>query len=264
MALKAQLDKEEDFNALPEAVRSEYKKVEDDEGVRWLLDAEGVEDVTGLKSALEKERTTRRTTEKFLRKLGLKADEKAVTDFMAKLGDQTLEEVIEAATAAKATQTEADAAVGESKKLKKQVGDLTELTTSQSTFIDRLVRENALREVLAKDEHGGNAVLLMPHLLRHTKVVEEDGDEGKEYVAKVIDPKTKEIRMKGAKEMTLDDLVIEVKADPNFADAFPGTGASGSGANPSRNPAGGGTGGRKTTDTPQTKRRESGVGYNQV
>lgn len=263
MALKAQLDKEEDFNSLPEAVQSEYKKVEDDAGVRWLLDTEGVEDVTGLKSALDKERKTRRDTEKLLRKLGLKADEKSVTEFVTKLGDQSLEEVIEAATAAKATATEADTAVKEAKTLKKQLGELTETTTTQSLFIDKLVRENALREVLAKEEHGGNAVLLMPHLLKHTKVMEEDGTDGKEYVAKVIDPKTKEIRMKGAKEMTLDDLVVEMKAIPELADAFPGTGASGSGATHSRNPAGGGSRVR-AADTPATKRQGTAVGYNQV
>jgi len=53
MALKAVLTKEE-FDALDEAIKKLY--VEKDG--KYLLDAEGVEDVSGLKSALEKERGT--------------------------------------------------------------------------------------------------------------------------------------------------------------------------------------------------------------
>lgn len=45
------------LDALPEAVRAHYLRTEDG---RWRLDAEGVEDVTGLKSALEKERAERK------------------------------------------------------------------------------------------------------------------------------------------------------------------------------------------------------------
>ncbi|WP_028793467.1 hypothetical protein [Thalassobaculum salexigens] len=45
------------LDALPEAVRAFYVETEDG---RWRLDAEGVEDVSGLKSALEKERAERK------------------------------------------------------------------------------------------------------------------------------------------------------------------------------------------------------------
>ena len=51
MPLKAMLTKEE-FEALPEATREFYKEKDG----KYLLDAEGVEDVSGLKSALQKER----------------------------------------------------------------------------------------------------------------------------------------------------------------------------------------------------------------
>jgi hypothetical protein len=54
MPLPAYVD---DLDALPEAVRDHYVQTEDG---RWRLDAEGVEDVSGLKSALEKERTERK------------------------------------------------------------------------------------------------------------------------------------------------------------------------------------------------------------
>ncbi len=54
MPLPAYVD---DLDALPEAVRAHYVQTEDG---RWRLDAEGVEDVSGLKSALEKERAERK------------------------------------------------------------------------------------------------------------------------------------------------------------------------------------------------------------
>lgn len=54
MALPATVDTLDD---LPEPVRAYYLETEDG---RWRLDAEGVEDVSGLKSALEKERAERK------------------------------------------------------------------------------------------------------------------------------------------------------------------------------------------------------------
>ena len=54
MALPATVDT---LDELPEAVRTHYTATQDG---RWRLDAEGVEDVTGLKSALEKERAERK------------------------------------------------------------------------------------------------------------------------------------------------------------------------------------------------------------
>ena len=54
MSLPAIVDSLED---LPEAVRAFYVETEDG---RFRLDAEGVEDVSGLKSALEKEREARK------------------------------------------------------------------------------------------------------------------------------------------------------------------------------------------------------------
>lgn len=61
MPLKAKLTKEE-FEELPEATREYYKA----NGEGYLLDAEGVEDVSGLKSALQKERDERAAAKKAL------------------------------------------------------------------------------------------------------------------------------------------------------------------------------------------------------
>ena len=63
MALKAVLDS---LDAIPEGLREHYKKGDDG---KFRLEAEGVEDVTGLKSALEKERNDRKTTAQKLKEL---------------------------------------------------------------------------------------------------------------------------------------------------------------------------------------------------
>lgn len=55
MALKAKLTKDE-FGKLADPLKEHYKASGDD----YILDAEGVEDVSGLKSALEKEKKERR------------------------------------------------------------------------------------------------------------------------------------------------------------------------------------------------------------
>jgi len=63
MALKAILDS---LDSVPEGLKEHYKKGDDG---KFRLDAEGVEDVTGLKSALEKERNERKTTAQTLSQL---------------------------------------------------------------------------------------------------------------------------------------------------------------------------------------------------
>lgn len=62
MALKAIVDS---LDAIPEAHQALYVKMDDG---RFKLDAEGVEDVSGLKSALEKEREDRRKARQELEK----------------------------------------------------------------------------------------------------------------------------------------------------------------------------------------------------
>lgn len=79
MALKAKLTADE-AQALPEATRSFYRQA----GDGFVLDAEGVEDVSGLKTALDKERDARR------------AAEKAAKDAAARFGDIDPEKAREA------------------------------------------------------------------------------------------------------------------------------------------------------------------------
>lgn len=73
----------------------------------------------------------------------------------------------------------------------------------------------------------GSPKVLLPHIKNHVRVVEEDG----EFVVQVVDAKGNQ-RIGDAKgsPMTIAQLVEEMKADPEFARNFEGTGSSGGGA----------------------------------
>jgi hypothetical protein len=241
MALKARLDT---LDGLPDAIKSEYKEVKEGEETYYMLDAEGVEDVSGLKSALQKERKSRGAAEKALKKMGLKADEESVDALMEKLGDRTLDEVLEE-LAGKAGDVSAEVTRA-TKKLERQLGEKDgEVAKLTQALESTVVRAQATEAIIAEE---GSPKILMPHIRRFLKpVAEETADGETEYVLQVVDAKG-EPRTKGGKDMTVKDLVLEFKADPEFAVAFAGSGASGSGAS--------GTGGgkaRPSTGSANTK-----------
>lgn len=90
----------------------------------------------------------------------------------------------------------------------------------------------------------GSPKVLLPHIKAHVKVVEENG----EFVVQVVDGRGQP-RVGDAKgnPMTIGQLVEELKADPDFARNFEGSGSSGGGA--SRSTAGGGGAVRQITST---------------
>lgn len=88
------------------------------------------------------------------------------------------------------------------------------------------VGRNKALEAVGKLE--GNAVLLMPHIERHLRVV-EDGDD---YVPRIVDEKGRErIGPKGA-PMTVEEFVQELSTKEALAPAFKAPAASGSGRPP--------------------------------
>jgi hypothetical protein len=77
----------------------------------------------------------------------------------------------------------------------------------------------------------GSADLLLPHVQKHVRVVEENGD----YVVKVVDAKG-EPRINGKGEaMSIADLVGEMRQSDVYGRAFEGSGQSGSGMRPGAN-----------------------------
>ena len=96
-----------------------------------------------------------------------------------------------------------------------------------------LVDREAISE-LAK--HSDSPRLLLPHVKKHMRMVEQDG----KFVARIVDGDGN-VRIgkgSGSEPMTLAELIDEMKGEQDFAPAFKGSGSSGGGA--SRSTAGGG------------------------
>ena len=107
-----------------------------------------------------------------------------------------------------------------------------ELAKMRATIDQRLIAADATREIAALK---GAPELLLPHVQKYTKVVEENG----EFVARIIDARG-EFRSNARGEyLTIKDLVAEMRESDVFSRAFDGTGAGGGGA-PVKGSAGGG------------------------
>jgi hypothetical protein len=205
------------IDTVPEAQRSLYKE----SNGKFVLDVDGYEEPTGLKTALTKERERASTAEKQARA-------------WANLG-KTPEE-IQALVDAQA-QAERDKLTkgGEFDKLRQQIIDQhkTELGkkderigTLTKSLERRLIDADATAAIAAAK---GSPILLLPQVRASVKVIEEDGDFRVQVVDKAGNPR---VNSKG-EFLSIADLVSEMRADPDFGRAFEPSGTTGSGANPS-------------------------------
>jgi hypothetical protein len=245
MALKAILPKE-DYENLDEKLQEHYREVapekEGDEVTHYMLDAEGVEDVKGLKGAIRKERASNDQMRKLLKKFGVRPDkEDEVNTLMEKIGDRSIEDLLKAAEGKKADESELVKAA--ERKAEKKLSEVQEELDGAEEFIRDLLVNGEARRVLEDDELEGNVTLLLPHIHKQVEVVKDKHDGKVLYKSVVKDDETGEPRLgTGGKDFTIRDLAIDMRNSPEFAGAFKGTGASGSGA-----PPGGGTRSSGTT-----------------
>lgn len=221
MAVKTVIDNLEDVS---EALREHYVATSDG---KFRLD--GVEDVSGLKSALEREKEERRQAkarldrlkdidpEEFLR---LKKDvEERENEKLARKGEY--EKMLSQTTAKHKTE------------LEKREDSIKSL---RSALEANLIDAEATRAIASAK---GVPELLLPHVRSSVRVVEEDG----KFLAKVVDKDgNPRIGDASGSPMTVNQLVAEMRSSEVFGRAFEGTGATGSGASNSN----GGRAGQKT------------------
>lgn len=217
MALKFQVDS---LDGLDEAQKSLYTPKDG----KFQLAVDGLpepENTDGLKTALAKERKAAADAAKIAKQyqgLGLSA-----------------EEIAELVEEKKKTDEDKARKDGEWSKLKEQMnadhekklGEKDSEITKRTSALEKYLIESAATSAIAAAK--GVPALLLPHVMKHMKVVEEDGD----FKAVVTNAKG-EPRVDGKGEpLTVDALIAEMKADVNvFGRAFEGSGSTGSGTRP--------------------------------
>lgn len=233
MPLKATL---ESLDGLPEEFHEDYVKTE--EGYRLkILDnfvpKDKVEDVSGLKSALQKERENARSAAAKLKQLEEQAGEVDIDDY------RRLKEL-----EAKAEEEKAKKA-GEWDKLRSQMTakhheELAKKDKEAQTLLGALEKRTIdAAAVSALNELKGNVTLLLPHVKAHVRMVQDDTGE---YVARVVDDAGNP-RVNGeGKFLTVRELVSEMRDSDTFAKAFEASGQSGGGTPPAGSGGSGGTG----------------------
>lgn len=220
MALKAVLTS---IDEAPEAIRGEYTERDG----KFILNVEAVdgyalEDVTGLKTALGKERTRAERLEKDVVKFKDLDPERARS---ALLELEELKKIDPASEADKIANTKFEAA--KSQLLEKHSGELVSRDDRigfLSGTVDELVRKQRATAVIAGAK--GSVDLLLPHVLANTRTVERDG----KFTVDVIDA-SGNVRIGDAKgnPMTLENLIAEMRQSSVYAPAFEGDGQTGGG-----------------------------------
>ena len=198
MALKLFLDS---LDGVDEGVKALYTEHDG----KFKLAVDGLEDTSGLKSALEKERKARRDAE---------ARAKLA------LSDEEMEEV-ERLRSEAAKAKGADEIVNQLKaRHQKELEARTKEAQAYRASLEKTVLESTATQLLAK--HGGNVGLLMPHIMGALRVEESDG----------------QFQVVPANAASVDEVVASLKA--SYPAAFADSGKSGGGA--SGGGAGGGNG----------------------
>ena len=192
MALKLTLDT---LDGVDEAIKPLY--VEHDG--KFKLAVDGLEDTSGLKSALEKERKARRDAEQRAK---------------LALSDEEMEEV-ERLRSEAARAKGADEIVNQIKaRHAKELEARTKEAQAYRAHLEKTVLESTASKLLA--EHKGNVGLLMPHIQAALRVEEADG----------------QFQVVPANAASLEEVVAGLKSA--FPAAFADSGHTGGGAPPRR------------------------------
>jgi len=213
MALKLKVTKAE-YDSLDEGIRGLYEEKDGS----YQLAVDGIEDTSGLKSALEKERKARADFEKMAKQyqgLGMTPEE--------------ITELVKAREEAECGNLEKK---GEWDKLKaqlleshkKEITALEEAVQKMKATLESYLVDASATEAIAAAK--GVPQLLLPHVKASVKVVEEEG----KYHVRVVD-KDGSPRMNSKGEyLGIKDLVAEMRESEIFMRAFDGDGTSGSNA----------------------------------
>jgi len=216
--LKAFVAKLED---VPEAQRDLYVEDTDDKGnKRFKLDADGVEDVTGLKNTVA----------------ALRKENKTLKDRTAVLDDIEPDQVEEIITAGR----EAIEAQKSGKPRPEVEAVRAQMARENKKVVDKLQARldgaiEALHEGLIVNltdaevrRLGGSPGLIKPAVKEKTKIVETEENGKIKFRAAVFDENGTERTDNKGKPFDVKALIAEMADTDEYSGAFPGTGMSGS------------------------------------
>ncbi len=209
--LKAILDE------VPDDLKDYYTTDADGRNVLAVESVDGfaLENINGLKSALQKELQRRKDAEKGLSAFGdLDVDEaRAAIAKLAELQDQPDPEKI--------AQTKIDAMT---RKLAAQhqaeIDKAQQRIAEQGAMLDQLLRKNEITKAIAS--YDGNPTWLEPLLDRRVRLADDKRIE-------VIDDDGSPMINNKGEPLTVADFVGQLAEDPRYGDAFPSRGHSGTG-----------------------------------
>lgn len=202
-----------DFAGLEEGIRKLYKA----DGENFVLDLEGVEDTSGLKSALAKERENAKKLNEALKAWNATGKKP--------------EEISELLKKAEEDERKRFEAEGNYKAMLDQVKSQHEKELKD--LRDTIARYKAEREVSMIDQAATKAIaeakgkvkLLLPLIKMSAKVVEENGKE----IVQILDGNgVARVNSKG-EFLSIPEWVDELKKDKDYQSAFEATGNSGAG-----------------------------------
>ena len=210
MALKSKITAQADFDALPDAIKAEYKK----EGDIWLLDSD---DATELRTAKDREAKRARDAEAERDRLKKEAEDAARVIQDAK--DEAARKAGDVAAIEKSWSDKYEAEKTEGKKRE----------AALQAQIDTLLVTNVANQIAGDISTVPD--LLSGPIAKRLKAEITDGVA----ITRVLDADGK------PSAMSIDELKKEFVANPKYAAIIQGSNASGGGAN------GGGTGGGAPT-----------------
>ena len=236
MALKAIIDS---LDGVPEGVAAHYTE-KDGKFILGVdpVDGFALEDISGLKSSLAKERKNVKD---------LNAKDSAFGDLDPEIAKDAIGMVDEMATWTPDEKVREQILAKEKQLITKHAKEMEGLNAStemiRTQLEDQLIKVAAVEAIT---EAGGNVALLLPHIEGQTRMEMVDG----KYVAQVIDENgSPRVSMKAGSVdgMTIGELVSNLRDSDSYSPAFAGSGASGSGAAGSSSTGSGASGSYKLT-----------------
>lgn len=221
MPVKQIFEKKEDA---PEWIRQSLLEQDG----KFVFEAETIVETANLKKALEAERKAKADFEKTLKGFeGIDPEkarqimaeaEQAAADKLKHKGDwETREKQLK-------DQLAADLAKREQHFQSESTKWTDREKTLQAALEKALIESDATAAIAAKK---GEPQLLLPHILRQVKVIEENGEFTPRVIGSDGNPRIADVK---GTPYTIKNLVEEMYNDPVFGRAFEASGAAGSGA----------------------------------